>query len=60
MATARIHLLTVAVERLGKLEVAKRLDIPAGILQDWIDGNAPIPPQKVLGLIDLLDSLDAF
>lgn len=60
MATARIHLLTVALERLGKLEVAKRLDIPAGILQDWIDGRAAIPPQKVLALIDLLDSLDAF
>ena len=60
MATARIHLLTVAVERLGKLEVAKRLDIPAGTLQDWIDGRSPIPPPKVLALIDLLDSLDAF
>ena len=60
MATARIHLLTVALERLGKLEVAKRLDIPAGILQDWIDGRTAIPPQKVLALIDLLDSLDAF
>ena len=60
MATARIHLLTVAVERLGKLEVAKRLDIPAGTLQDWIDGRSAIPPTKVLALIDLLDSLDAF
>jgi hypothetical protein len=58
--TARIHLLTVAVDRLGPLEVAKRLDIPAVVLQDWIDGRTPIPPTKVLALIDLLDSLDAF
>jgi hypothetical protein len=60
VATARIHLLTVAVDRLGPLEVAKRLDVPATVLQDWIDGRTPIPATKVLGLIDLLDSLDAF
>jgi hypothetical protein len=58
--TARIHLLTVAVDRLGPLEVAKRLKVPAVVLQDWIDGQAAIPPSKVLELIDLLDSLDAF
>jgi len=60
MATARIHLLTVAVKRLGPLEVAKRLDVPAVVLQDWIDRRTPLPPAKVLALIDLLDSLDAF
>ena len=60
VATARIHLLSVAIGRLGPLEVAKRLDIPAGVLQDWIDGKSAIPPTKVLALIDLLDSLDAF
>jgi hypothetical protein len=50
----------VALERLGHLEVARRLDVPAGVLQDWIDHRAPIPPAKVLELIDLLDSIDAF
>ena len=60
VATARLHLLTVAVDRLGALGVARRLDIPAVVLQDWIDGRTPIPPTKVLALIDLLDSLDAF
>jgi len=60
MGTARIHLLSVAVERLGALEVAKRLNIPAVTLQDWIDHRAAIPPAKVLELIDLLDSIGAF
>jgi len=60
MATARIHLLSVAVQRLGPVEVAKRLNVPAVIVQDWIDHKVPIPPNKVLELIDLLDSLDAF
>jgi hypothetical protein len=60
MATARIHLLSVAVKRLGALEVARRLNVPAVVLQDWIDDKMPIPPAKVLELIDLLDSLDAF
>lgn len=60
MATARIHLLSVAIDRLGALEVAKRLNIPAVVLQDWIDHKVAIPPAKVLELIDLLDSLDAF
>jgi hypothetical protein len=60
VATARIHLLTFAVNRLGHLEVAKRLNVPAGVLRDWIDHNVPIPPGKVLELIDLLDSLDPF
>jgi hypothetical protein len=60
VATARIHLLSVAVERLGRLEVAKRLNVPAVVLQDWIDQQVAIPPAKVLELIDLLDSLDAF
>ena len=59
VATARIHLLTVAVDRLGPLEVAKRLNVPAVVLNDWIDGQ-PIPPAKVLELIDLLDSIGAF
>jgi hypothetical protein len=60
MGTARIHLLSVAVDRLGPLEVAERLNVPAVVLQDWIDHKAPIPSAKVLELIDLLDSLDAF
>ena len=60
MATARIHLLSVAVDRLGRMEVAKRLNVPAIVLQDWIDHQVAIPPAKVLKLIDLLDSLDAF
>jgi hypothetical protein len=60
VATARIHLLSVAVERLGALELAKRLNVPAVVLQDWIDHKTPIPPARVLELIDLLDSLDAF
>src|SRR3954471_9231985 len=58
--TARIHLLSVAVDRLGRMEVAKRLNVPAVVLQDWIDHQVAIPPAKVLELIDLLDSLDAF
>ena len=60
MATARIHPLSVAVDRLGRMEVAKRLNVPAVVLQDWIDHQVAIPPAKVLELIDLLDSLDAF
>jgi hypothetical protein len=60
VGTARIHLLSVAVDRLGPLEVAKRLNVPAVILQDWIDHKAPIPQAKVLELIDLLDSIGAF
>ena len=58
--TARIHLLSVAVERVGHLAVAKQLDVPAAILQDWIEHKAPVPPAKVLALIDLLDSIGAF
>lgn len=60
MGTARIHLLSVAVDRLGTLEVAKRLNVPAGVLQDWIDHKAPVPQAKVLELIDLLDGIGAF
>ena len=60
MRTARIHLLSVAVERLGRMEVAKRLNVPAVVLQDWIDHQVPVPPPKVLQLIDLLDSINAF
>lgn len=58
--TARIHLLSAAVERLGPMEVAKRLNVPAVILQDWIDHKVAVPPAKVLELIDLLDSIGAF
>jgi hypothetical protein len=39
--------------------VAQRLNVPYALLDDWIEGNPPIPDWKLTALIDLLDAANA-
>ena len=49
------RLLLNAIDRLGRRELAKQLDVPVGILDDWTSGDTPIPDAKLLDLMGLLD-----
>ena len=50
-------LLEQAAARLGVTPLAKRLNVPDGLLAAWITGHAPIPHPKLAALADLLDRL---
>ena len=41
--------------RMGRQELALRLGVPVGILNDWLIGDAIMPDAKVIALIHLVD-----
>ena len=55
--TAKRNLLERAAKRLGKEELAKRLDVPESLLAAWIGGNASMPDRKLLVLAHLIEKL---
>ena len=55
-ADTRRALLKVAVEMLGRATVAARLNVPAVLLDDWIEGYPPVPEWKLTALVELIDA----
>jgi hypothetical protein len=51
----RQRLLDLMIARLGRRELAARLDVPLVVLDDWLAGETPIPNGKLVALIDLID-----
>jgi hypothetical protein len=51
----RPRLLELIIARLGRTQVATRLAVPLGILDDWSNGAAPIPDAKLIALVNLID-----
>ena len=47
----------MAAKRLGRTELARRLNVPESLLEAWIAGLASMPDRKLLSLADLLDKL---
>ena len=43
------------VARIGRQELARRLDVPLAILGDWLIGETIMPDAKLAALIDLVD-----
>jgi hypothetical protein len=52
------RLLRFAAERLGRDELAKRLQATEDDLLKWIEGGAVMPSRKALALADLIQHLD--
>lgn len=55
-ATKR-NLLGRAVKLLGKEELAKRLNIPTPLFDDWVRGDATMPDGKLMELARTMDKL---
>ena len=53
----RRNLIASAQQRLGREELAKRLNVPEHLLEAWMDGHATMPERKILELADLLEQL---
>ena len=53
--TTRQLLLELAVKGLGRAELANKLNVPTGVLDDWLSGETTVPDSKVLALIAVLD-----
>ena len=56
--STRQRLLAYAAERLGKTELARRLNVSEGTLDAWINGHVAVPNRKLLALADLIDEMD--
>jgi hypothetical protein len=50
-------LLERAVKLLGRDELAKRLNIPTSIFDDWVRGDATMPDGKLMELARTMDKL---
>lgn len=50
-------LLAEAARRLGRDELAKRLNVPEPLLETWLNGHAHMPERKFLALLDLMDRI---
>jgi hypothetical protein len=55
-ATKR-HLLQRAMKLLGRDELARRLNIPTSMFDDWIRGDATMPDGKLMELARTMDKL---
>jgi hypothetical protein len=55
-ATKR-NLLGRALKLLGKQELAKRLNIPTPLFDDWVRGDATMPDGKLMELARTMDKL---
>ena len=53
--STRQMLLELAVKGFGRAELARKLDVPLAVLDDWLSGDAHIPDAKLLALIEALD-----
>ena len=53
--TTRQLLLELAVKGFGRAALARKLDVPLAVLDDWLSGEAHLPDGKVLALIAALD-----
>jgi hypothetical protein len=52
----RRTLLKIAVETLGRASVARQLNVPVVLLDDWIEGYPPVPDWKLPALLELIDT----
>ena len=52
----RRTLLRIAVEACGRASVARQLNVPVVLLDDWIEGYPPVPDWKLPALLKLIDS----
>ena len=55
--TTKQGLLAQAAKRLGKAELAKRMNTPESLLEAWMSGHASMPDRKLLALAEILDQL---
>ena len=53
--SARQLLLELAVKGFGRGELARKLNVPLAVLDDWLSGHTAVPDAKLLVLIDVLD-----
>lgn len=49
------RLLELMVARIGPADVARRLQVPSAVLNDWLSGKSALPDITLLALIDLID-----
>ena len=52
--TVKQQLLEQAVKRFGRRELAENLNVPLGVLDDWIDGQSEMPDAKLALLTHIL------
>ena len=55
--TTKQNLLEMAAKRIGREELARRLDVPDTLLTAWMSGHASMPDRKLLALAELIDQL---
>jgi hypothetical protein len=55
--SAKQQLLRKVAERIGRRELAVRLQVPESLLEAWISGHASMPDRKFLALADFLDEI---
>ena len=55
--SAKQKLLRKVAERIGRRELAVRLQVPESLLEAWISGHASMPDRKFLALADFLDEI---
>jgi len=53
--TTRQLLLELAAKGFGRTELARKLNVPVAVLDDWLSGHTAIPDAKLLALVDVLD-----
>jgi len=47
----------MAAERIGREELARRLNVPHTLLVAWMGGHASMPDRKLLLLAEIIDQL---
>jgi transcriptional regulator with XRE-family HTH domain len=55
--TTKQNLLVMAARRIGREELARRLNVPDSLLAAWMSGHASMPDLKLLALAALIDEL---
>ena len=51
------RLLALAAQRLGRKELAQRLEVPESLLDAWMQGLASMPDARLAALADLIELL---
>ncbi len=54
----RQRILRRAASKIGIPELARRLKVPAHLVEAWMTGHASMPQDKLLALADLIVKLD--
>ena len=52
----RQRMLRAAIEMLGRSTVAHRLNVPYGLLDDWLEDSRAMPAWKLSLLVDLIEA----